>query len=98
MEEANESGIRLGSLPVINEVLQRGKELNDATLDLRSDLVLLCEEENEVLFHRYVTGVDGTVDLGCVEDAMIVDFVDQLLEVCPRWQAKLKFFLGAWDA
>ena len=74
---------------MINKVLERGKELNDATLDLRSDFVLLSEEENEVLFHRYVTGVDGTVDLGCVEDAMIVDFVDQLLEVCPRWQTKL---------
>ena len=68
---------------MVDKVLQRCKELHDASFDLRSHLVLLSEEENEVLFHGQIASVDSTIDLGSVEDAMVIDLVDELLEVFP---------------
>ena len=63
MQEADQSCVCLGSLPVVHEVLERCKELHDATFDLRSNLVLLSEEKDEVLLHGQITGVDCTIDL-----------------------------------
>ena len=97
MEEADQSCVCLGSLPVVHEVLERCKELHDAALDLRSHLVLLSEEKDEVLLHGQITGVDCTIDLGCVEDAMVINLVNELLEVFPGRQAQFQFFLGTYE-
>lgn len=102
MQKAHQCSILLCSLPVIDEVLERGEEFNDALLDLRSQSILVGEEEDQVLVHAHVGRIDGSIELGCMQYPMIVDLVDRLLEICPSWQTKFQFFLctlqtgGTW--
>ena len=73
----------LRSLPVVNEVLERGKELNQMPLNHRSLLVQQSVEDYEVLVQTHERRIDCAVDLRREPDAVIVDVIDQLLEVGP---------------
>ena len=94
MQKAHQRGVLLRSQPVVNEVLERGEELYDALLDLLPDPVLVGEEEDQVLIHADVCGIDGSVDLRRMQDPMIVDLVDRLFKISPRRQTEFQLFLG----
>ena len=83
LEEATERGVLLCTQPVVGEVLQRGQELNNTLFNLRSDSVFLGKEADQVLVHAKVGRIDHATYLWGMQDAVVVDLVQQVLEVLP---------------
>ena len=58
----------------------------------------MSEEKNQVLIHSQVGCIDSSIDFWCMQDPMVVDFIDCLLEICPSWQSKFEFLLRPLQA
>ena len=93
LQEAGQLSVLLGSLPVIDEVLQRGQELDDLPLDLWTQLISLSKEADEVLIHAQIGRVYNAADFRSVLYTMLVDIEDKLFEVLPGRQAELHLLL-----
>ena len=84
----------LGPLPMVDEVLQRGKELDDLPLDLGPQLISLSKEADEMFIHAQIGRIDNAVDFRRVLYTMLVNVKDELLEVLPGWQTELHLLLS----
>lgn len=73
-QEACNLSVELGSLPVFAVVFERSQELDETFLGGRPIFVSLHHEHKQVLVECHVAAVDCAVDLGGVQDSVVVDF------------------------
>lgn len=93
LQETSEISILLGTAPVVDEVFERGEELDDFLLHYLPSLVLIQEETDQVFVQAHVIRVDHAVDLWCIEDPVVVNVKDQLFEVLPGRNLHLELLL-----
>ena len=98
LQEARQTRILLCTLPMIDKVLQGGKEFNDSFFNLWPNFVFVSEEKNQVLVHSQVSRIDGSINLRSVQNPMVIDFIYGLLEICPGWQTQFEFLLRTLQA
>ena len=83
LDDVQELSEALCPWPDVNIILQRGQHLNQLDLGQASQLVLVQEEDQHILFKAEVTAVNDTIYLARVLQSVIINLVDDGLELRP---------------